>query len=200
MRARSSLLHPCAGTVAILSHGCPILCLTSSSCQRPGTLLSPCPAKDIPLLHAPGQGNAGGMSWARWGFASPTPCPGPVVVQPPRGHRSCLWHTQIPSSPCCPSHWRSVPSSWLQCARPSYLRGQRFGSLQGKSRDAEKCLRLRLCLQEEVTPGPEGPRVPAALLGPACGGQGGTPLPQSKSTPRWSQARFAFVPAEGEKG
>lgn len=63
MRTRSSVLHPGVGAVVIPSLGCFILCPTSSfPCQRAGTLLSPRPAKDIPFLCAPGQGNVCGMS------------------------------------------------------------------------------------------------------------------------------------------
>lgn len=50
MRARSSVLHLGTRAAAIPSHGCFILCPTSSfSRQRPGTLLSPHPAEDILL-------------------------------------------------------------------------------------------------------------------------------------------------------
>ena len=116
------------------------------------------------------------------GLAPLSACPAPVVVQPPCGRRSCPWHGQIPSSPCCPSRWRSAPPLWPRRARPSYPRGQRCGSLQGRTRDPQKCPRLWLCLQE-VAPGPERPRVLAALPGPAPGGHGEPPRLGAEALP-----------------
>lgn len=110
---------------------------------------------------------AGKCPWHQGGGLPLLPLALPRGAAASRGCGSCLWHTQVPGSPCCPGRWRSAPALWPRCARPSCPRGPRCGSLQGRT--GQGCW--------------EAPEA-LALPGTARGGQG--------STPSWSQAQFIF--------
>lgn len=201
MRARSSVLHPRAGAVVIPSHGCFILCPTSSfPCQRPGTLAVPVSGQGHSLPVCTG---AGKCLWHVLGKVG--------VCFSHRLPRTCCgaaspWTSLLPLAHVDPEltllpKSLEISAFFMAAMRPSIIsEGATMWQPAGKEQRRREVPEAVTLPQEEVTPGPEGPRVPAALPGPARGGQGEPPPARSKSSPSWSQAQFAFGPAESERG